>query len=222
MRLELRDVSLQYPDKPPLFGGVDLTLESGGFTLIRGVSGSGKSSLLRLLNRLQEPTSGEILVNGDPMADQEITELRRKIGYVQQTPVMLEGTVEDNLMLPFGFRATRRMAQPSKEDLRKQMDDLKLGDVGLSDNAERLSVGQKQRVALIRSLLVRPEVLLCDEPTSALDAESKEIVESRLERINVEGQIGIILVSHADFVPKRVRPTYFDLRPPGEGEDRQP
>jgi putative ABC transport system ATP-binding protein len=219
MRLELRNVSLQYPDKPPLFEGVNLTLESGGFMLIRGVSGSGKSSLLRLLNRLQEPTSGEIRVNGDSMAVREVTELRRKIGYVQQTPVMLEGTVEDNLMLPFGFRAARRLPQPSEEDLRRQMDDLKLGDVRLSDNAEQLSVGQKQRVALIRSLSVDPEVLLCDEPTSALDDESKGIVESRLERINVEQQIGIVMVTHAGFVPKQVRPAHFELGPPEAGEE---
>ena len=211
MKLELRDISLQYPDKPPLFEGVNLTLESGGFLIVGGVSGSGKSSLLRLLNRLQEPTSGEILVDDRPMADQEVTQLRRRIGYVQQTPLVTDGTVEENLRLPYLFRANRALNPPGRDELRERLDAFALTQVSLDDDAGDLSVGQKQRIGLIRSLSVNPEMLLCDEPTSALDPASKDIVEDCLEHVNVDLGIGVVLVSHTKFTPKRVRPTEFVL-----------
>ena len=85
--------------------------------------------------------------------------------------------------------------------------------VKLNDDATKLSVGQKQRIALIRTVLVEPEMLLCDEPTSALDQQSKEIVEDSLERLNVEQGIGIILVTHFDFVPNRAKSRRFLLQP---------
>lgn len=206
MQLQLKDLSLHYKDKSPLFQNVNLTVNNGDFILIQGPSGSGKSSLLRLLNRLQDPTSGDILIGGRPVTGYEVTELRRKIGYVQQTPIVVETTVQDNLVLPFHFKVADGQAPPSGEDLRKRLDDFLLQDVDLDDEAETLSVGQKQRIALIRTLLSGPEILLCDEPTSALDARSKEIVEGWLERLNLERKIAVVLVSHTDFAPTRVTP----------------
>jgi putative ABC transport system ATP-binding protein len=119
---------------------------------------------------------------------------------------MLEGPVQHNLTFPFRLKAMRDQAPPSSEKLRTWLDDFLLGDVALEDDAETLSVGQKQRIALIRTLLTGPEMLLCDEPTSALDAKSKEIVEGGLERLTLEQKIGIVLVAHTDFVPERVNP----------------
>ena len=112
MQLQLKDLSLHYKDKSPLFQNVNLTVNSGDFILIQGPSGSGKSSLLRLLNRLQDPTSGDILIGGRPVTGYEVTELRRKIGYVQQTPIVVETTVQDNLVLPFHFKVADGQAPP--------------------------------------------------------------------------------------------------------------
>ena len=81
----------------------------------------------------------------------------------------------------------------------------------VDDPADELSVGQKQRIALIRSLLVQPELLLCDEPTSALDDQSREIVETELERANQDTGAGVILVTHLDFQPQTVHPRKFAL-----------
>jgi putative ABC transport system ATP-binding protein len=75
-----------------------------------------------------------------------------------------------------------------------------------------LSVGQQQRLALIRTLLVEPDVLLCDEPTSALDADSKGVVDAWLERVNTERDIGVVLVSHLDFAPQQVQPRRYVVR----------
>jgi putative ABC transport system ATP-binding protein len=211
MKIELRDVSLDYGAAAPLLSRVSLAIEGGEFVIIEGPSGSGKSSLLRLLNRLHEPTAGGIIVEGRPMSDYEVTALRRRVGYVQQTPMMLEGSVVDNLHLPFRFRSAQRRTAPAPDRLRQLMDEFLLHDVGLSDTATQLSVGQKQRIALLRTVLTEPEVLLCDEPTSALDPESREIVQMALERFNVDARMTVVVVTHFDFEPKRVRPRRYRL-----------
>ena len=206
MRIELEKIGLQFPEKPPLFQNVCLALESGDFVLLQGPSGCGKSSLLRLLNRLQEPTSGRILFDGRLVADHQTCALRRRIAYVQQTPVMVPGTVEDNLILPFTFKVLRGTSAPSQADLRRWLEDFLLDGVRLDDDASTLSLGQQQRLALIRILLVEPEFVLCDEPTSALDPQSREIVEHWLEKTNLERRIGILLVTHLDFTVGGVAP----------------
>ncbi len=215
MKLELQKLSLQYDGKSTLFKDIDLTVESGDFVVIRGPSGSGKSSLLRLLNRLQEPTSGTILVDGSSIADLEVTRLRRRIGYVQQTPVIIDGTVRDNLQLPFTFKIASNIVAPDDDTLRCKLDAYLLQDVVLDEIASNLSVGQKQRLALIRVLLVSPEILLCDEPTSALDVQSRDVVERELERVNMEHGTSIVLVTHVEFQPKQVRPKIRIMTPSG-------
>lgn len=213
MRIELRNVSLQHDGKPLLFQGINLVVDTGEFILVQGSSGVGKSSLLRLMNRLQEATSGEILIDGQPIATYEVTSLRRKIGYVQQTPIMIPGSIEDNFDFPFQFRSTGAQKLPGSDEKQMWLETFLLEGVKLSDDAMKLSVGQKQRIALIRTLLVKPEILLCDEPTSALDQQSKEIVEDSLERLNVEHKISIILVTHLDFKLNRAKSLRFLLQP---------
>ena len=211
MKLELKNLTLQYTGKPPLFENLHLTLESGDFALVQGPSGSGKSSFLRLLNRLQEPTVGEIQIDGKPITQHDVIHFRRRIGYVQQTPIMVVGTVRDNLTLPFQFKIAHGQKIPADEDLQQKLNAYLLSDIGLDDPADELSVGQKQRIALIRSLFVQPELLLCDEPTSALDDQSREIVEAELERANQDMGAGVILVTHLDVQPQKVNPRKFIL-----------
>ena len=213
MKIALRNVSLAHDGKPPLFQGINLVIDTGEFILVQGASGVGKSSLLRLMNRLQETTTGEILIDGKPIVTYEVTSLRRKIGYVQQTPIMIPGSIEDNFDFPFQFHSTGAQKLPGSDEKQMWMETFLLEGVKLSDDAMKLSVGQKQRIALIRTLLVKPEILLCDEPTSALDQQSKEIVEDSLERLNVEHGISIILVTHLDFALDRANSRRFLLQP---------
>ena len=196
-----------------MFQCVNLLVEKGAFIVVQGASGVGKSSLLRLMNRLQEATAGEVLIDGQPIAEQEVTSLRRKIGYVQQTPTMIPGSVEDNLDFPFRFHSAGTELPPNTAEKQKWLETFLIEGVKLHDDAMKLSVGQKQRIALIRTLLVMPEILLCDEPTSALDQQSKEIVENSLERLNIEQKIGIILVTHLDYMPSRANSQRFLLLP---------
>ena len=132
-------------------------------------------------------------------------------GY-NKPPVMIPGSVADNLVAPFSYEAAADDPPPELSALRQRLDSLLLHDIDLDDDANVLSVGQQQRLSLIRSLLVGPSFLLCDEPTSALDADSKDIVEAWLERVNMEHGIGVVLVTHLPFEPRQVQPRRYVMR----------
>jgi len=163
----------------------------GEILAIVGPSGSGKSSLLRLLNRLDEPTTGTVFLEGKDYRRIPPRELRRKIGMVTQRAYLFPGTVADNLR--FG-------PQQRGEDLSPTL----LGDlllqVGLVGYAERnvanLSGGEAQRVSFARSLANSPSVLLLDEPTSALDDASKLGIESLIQQIVTQQDLTCVLVTH--------------------------
>ena len=171
----------------------DATFEvhKGEILAIVGPSGSGKSSLLRLLNRLDEPTQGNVYLDEVDYRQLAPRELRRRVGMVMQRPYLLARTVLDNLR--FG-------PQQRGEDLTASAAEALLAGVGLSGFASRdvanLSSGEAQRVSFARALANSPEVLLLDEPTSALDEEAKREVEAVIERIGQEQGVACVLVTH--------------------------
>ncbi len=158
---------------------------------IVGPSGSGKSSLLRLLNRLDEPTEGNVYLDEVDYRQIAPRELRRRVGMVMQRPYLFAGTVLDNLR--FGPRQRG-------EDLSLEAVEELLAGVGLSGFASRdvsnLSGGEAQRVSFARALANSPEVLLLDEPTSALDEDAKREVEAVIQRIGHEQGVACVLVTH--------------------------
>ena len=156
-----------------------------------GPSGSGKSSFLRLLNRLDEPTSGTVFLEGQDYRQFSPRELRRRVGMVTQRPFLFPGGVAANVS--FGPRQ-RGETLPDTEIARL------LERVGLPGFAARevtnLSVGEQQRVSLARALANRPEVLLLDEPTSALDEQAKAGVEELICNLVRETSLTCLLVTH--------------------------
>jgi putative ABC transport system ATP-binding protein len=140
-----------------------------GVTVIAGPSGSGKSSLLRLCNRLDVPSSGEIRYRGADLSSVDPLELRREVGIVFQGPVALPGTVADNL----------REAAPdlSDGDLERMLKHVGLAGMGARD-ARELSGGEAQRMGIARTLLTDPQVVLFDEPTSSLDPGASMSIEA--------------------------------------------
>ncbi len=203
MILELDSISFAYPDGASLFEHVDLSLEAKEFLLIRGPSGTGKSTLLRLLCRLEEPTEGTLRFDGIPYADMPPAELRRHVAYVQQTPTLMDGTVRDNLRTPFTFKANKALVSPDDPTLQQYLNDYLLSGVSLDMEAKQLSVGQAQRVCLIRSQLLSPRILLMDEPTSALDPDSAAVVLETARRLRNEGMT-ILMISHSETTPDGV------------------
>ena len=175
----------------PIVEDINLTVQRGEVLAIIGPSGSGKSSLLRLLNRLDEPTRGTVYLEGIDYRTIPPRELRRRVGLVSQIPYLFPGTVADNLR--FGPR------QHGEELSDREIAEL-LARVGLPSYAERdvseLSVGEAQRISLARTLANRPQVLLLDEPTSALDEQSKGEVEALIKRIIREEHLTCLIVTH--------------------------
>ena len=174
--------------------GINLEIERGKTTALVGPSGAGKTSLLRLLNRLDDPAGGRIFYHSRSLNEYPVQELRRQVGFVFQTPVMFPGTVADNL------RAALELAGKTNVD----SDDLiaktlALAEIDLSlasRDGTQLSVGQKQRVNIARALMSAPEVLLMDEPTSALDPETADKLMETVRHLGKEKNITVIMVTH--------------------------
>ena len=158
---------------------------------IVGPSGSGKSSLLRLLNRLDEPTSGTVYLDGTNNRELPPRELRSRVGMVTQRPYLFPGDVASNLR----FGPAQRGETMSDDEIRGL-----LGKVGLpgfaSQDVSVLSGGEQQRVSLARTLANQPEVLLLDEPTSALDEESKMGIEELISALVREHGLTCVMVTH--------------------------
>jgi putative ABC transport system ATP-binding protein len=208
--IDVENISVKFADKVVL-DNVSLSVQFADLVVIGGPSGGGKSTFLRVLNRLQEPDSGTVYFDGKSIVNYPVTNLRQRLCYLQQTPVMINGTVKDNLLIPYRFKATTGKALPDDKSLVEYMERFQLSDVSLSDEAQNLSVGQKQRVAFIRVILLDPEVLLLDEPTSALDAESREIVERHIESLVRDARVTVIMVTHTGVTFKNVKVRKFSL-----------
>lgn len=178
-----------------IFDQLNFSLEAGQMTLLIGPSGGGKSSLLRLLNRLDEPEEGEILLQGENILSIPPPKLRLKVALVMQKPIMFPGTVLENLQSSFRLRQTKFPGADS-ERIRLIIDLCGLETALLRRDASELSLGQQQRVSLARILMSSPKVLLLDEPTSALDRPSSDRLGELLQRLCQEQQLGMLMVSH--------------------------
>ena len=160
-----------------------------GAACIAGPSGSGKSSLLRLLDRLADPDRGEVRFRDRDVRSYDVLELRHRVSLVPQLPALIEGTVADNV----GFAARLAGRNP---DVATVLEHAGLDASFAGRDASQLSVGEQQRVMLARSLAQEPDVLLLDEPTSALDEVARNSVEQTLLRLRRELGLSYVLVTH--------------------------
>jgi osmoprotectant transport system ATP-binding protein len=194
--IEFRNLSFATPQGRLLLDGISLALEEGTTTAILGRSGSGKTTLLRTVNRLVEPTGGDVLVNGQSVRAADLIALRRSIGYViQETGLFPHFNVERNASL-----VLEAEGRPREERVNRSHTLLEA--VGLDPAAfarrypHQLSGGQRQRVGLARALAAEPKILLMDEPFGALDpltrAEMQEMLRNLLKRMKTT----VLLVTH--------------------------
>lgn len=184
---------------------VSLEIRKGEIFGIIGYSGAGKSTLLRLVNLLERPTAGRIVVNDQEVSSlsaKELRKLRRNIGMIFQSFHLFSSrTVYGNVEYPL------KLARYPKEKRDARVKEI-LRFVGLEDKAgqypEQLSGGQKQRVGIARALATSPDILICDEATSALDPETTSEILSLLKKVNEEYQITILLITHEMHVIKSI------------------
>jgi tungstate transport system ATP-binding protein len=192
--IELEGIYKNFGEKEVL-RDVTLTIEKGEIFTLIGPSGTGKSTILRLINLLDIPSEGKIFFDGIDTSRSEKTrlQLRRRMSMVFQKPAALRGDVFENIAVPLKFRKTQM------EDIQMRVPEV-LELVGLSGferrKATTLSGGEMQRVAIARAIITRPEVLLLDEPTANLDPVSTEKVENLINTINTRFGTTIVLSTH--------------------------
>ncbi|HEX3011182.1 MAG TPA: ATP-binding cassette domain-containing protein [Syntrophomonadaceae bacterium] len=175
-------------------GGVEI----GELLMVRGPSGVGKSTLLKMLARLIEPEKGKVNFHGCDWKSFAPMEWRQRVQYVSQQPVMFDGSVRDNLIMPFKLNQIKRSLRFDSERVLKLLKALGCAENILDQEANTLSGGEAARIALIRAILVSPELLLLDEPTAYLDEDSKQKVKFLLTEWIGDGEHAIIEVSHQD------------------------
>jgi putative ABC transport system ATP-binding protein len=182
--------------------GVTLDIAKGEFLGIMGASGSGKTTLLHMLGLLDDPTSGQILIDGTDigkLSDYEKTMFRLyKLGYVFQDYALVPDlTVMENVSLPAMLRKDR-----TEEQIKKDSYSI-LQQIGLCDRRDHLprelSGGQQQRVSIARAMVNKPDILFADEPCANLDSENSKMVLELFKEINQEMQQTIVMVSHEDW-----------------------
>uniref|UniRef100_A0A452XXK3 ABC transporter B family member 21 n=1 Tax=Aegilops tauschii subsp. strangulata TaxID=200361 RepID=A0A452XXK3_AEGTS len=185
--IEFRDVHFSYPTRPneQIFRGFSLTIQSAKTVALVGQSGSGKSTVISLIERFYDPQLGEVLIDGVNIKELQLKWIRSKIGLVSQEPALFAASIRDNIA--YGkdnatdqeIRAAAELANASKF-----IDKLPQGfTTSVGEHGTQLSGGQKQRIAIARAILKDPRILLLDEATSALDTESERIVQEALDRV---------------------------------------
>jgi osmoprotectant transport system ATP-binding protein len=193
--IEFRDVAYALPNGQQLLSGLNLQVQRGETLVLLGRSGSGKTTTLKLINRLLTPSGGEVRVNGAPNVQGDVIRLRRSIGYViQDVGLFPHFTVERNIGL------VPRIEGWSAERIRRRVEDL-LQMVGLEEHLasrypHQLSGGQRQRVGVARALAVNPAILLMDEPFGALDALTRDQLQR--EFLLLQESLGktVVFVTH--------------------------
>ena len=205
-KIEFKNIKFSYPNdrnKKLILNGLNLIIEPGKKVAFVGESGCGKSTTVNLLERLYEPTYGQILIDGIDIRDYNLEYLRTLIGYVQKEPVLFNKSIKDNLF--FGrYEKLKEIDDPEKlmkeactdayiyEFINKfpEKYDYKVGVKG-----NKLSGGQKQRIAIARAILSRPKILILDEATSALDNQSEKEVQSSLDNISKKN-VTTLIIAH--------------------------
>lgn len=196
--LECRNVSFRYNLDEPVnaLQNINLQVPANRMTAIVGRSGAGKSTLIDLLMGLNQPETGQVLIDGNPLTNNNLLVLRRSISYVPQDPFLFNGTIRENLLI-IDQNASEETIWESLEfaaaaDFIKKLPnglDTLIGDRGI-----KLSGGERQRLVLARAILRKPSILVLDEATSALDTENESKIQEALERL--KGTMTILVIAH--------------------------
>ena len=187
--IEFNNISKIYADGQAAVEDVSLTINKGEFVCFIGTSGSGKTTCLRMINRMIEPSKGEIIINGKPILSLNRVELRRKIGYViQQIGLMPHLTIYENIVtVPKLLKWDEERQQKIARNLIRKVD---LPEEYLERYPNELSGGQQQRIGVIRALAADQDIILMDEPFGALDPITRQSLQQLVKRLQRETEIG--------------------------------
>ncbi len=215
--LEIKNLHKKYPSGPVALRGVDLTVSEGDLIALIGPSGAGKSTLVRCINRLVEPSSGQILLKDRDickLSSGALRQTRKRIGMIFQEYALVERlSVMENVLsgrlgyVSFWASLTRKFPQKDITEALRLLDRVGLSDY-VDTRADQLSGGQRQRVGICRALLQQPEFLLIDEPTASLDPKTARqimrLITELVKERNIAAIINIHEVALAEMFAKRV------------------
>jgi len=189
-QIRLQDIHFRYPTRPGVrvLRGLTLKVEPGTYIALVGASGSGKSTVIQLIERFYNPLAGEIYLDNEAISDLNIQEYRKQIALVSQEPTLYAGTVRFNILLG-AIKPHSEVTQEEIEEACRSANILEFinslpngFETEVGGKGSQLSGGQKQRIAIARALLRNPKVLLLDEATSALDSNSEKVVQEALDQ----------------------------------------
>ncbi|CAM6090512.1 unnamed protein product [Calypogeia fissa] len=187
--IELRDVEFAYPSRPDtqIFKCFSLHIPAGMTVALVGGSGSGKSTVVALIERFYDPSKGQVLLDGINIKDLQLKWMRTQIGLVSQEPALFATTIKENILFGKEGASIDEVVEAAKaSNAHNFISMLPMGyDTQVGDKGVQMSGGQKQRIAIARAILKNPAILLLDEATSALDAESEKVVQGALEAASV-------------------------------------
>ena len=196
--IDFDDVSFQYVAGSPVISGLNISFKNNSLSVITGESGSGKSTIVKLIMKLYEPSSGSIKVGKTSIADINNNHWRSEVGYVDQDHFFFYGTIRENITLgskDFSDKEIERALVLTYSDL--FISELPMGlDTFIGDKGNLLSGGQKARLSLTRAIIARPKLLILDEVTSALDKETKKYISKAI--LKLRRNMLIIAISHDD------------------------
>jgi ATP-binding cassette subfamily B (MDR/TAP) protein 1 len=187
--IELRDIEFAYPSRPDtqIFKSFNLHIPAGMTVALVGGSGSGKSTVVALIERFYDPSKGQVLLDGINIKDLQLKWMRSQIGLVSQEPALFATTIKENILFGKEGASMEEVIGAAKaSNAHNFISTLPMGyDTQVGEKGVQMSGGQKQRIAIARAILKNPPILLLDEATSALDAESEKVVQEALEAASV-------------------------------------
>lgn len=191
-----------------IFDDVSFTVQPQEYIMLKGHSGSGKSSILRMMVGLESPTAGQIFLGATDYNDIPLTEIRQKISYFHQLPQLLDDSVRANILLPYSFATNKNHPRPDDAQI---IDYLRKFDLKISPDSlvQNCSVGEQQRICMIRNLLLNPQILLLDEPAAALDKKNRDILFETIEQLTDKT---VILIDHSDYWPSHRAYKVFEIQ----------
>jgi len=203
-QIEYRNVSFQY-EKDAVLKNINLTIEKGKTIALVGTSGGGKSTMVDLLPRFYDVVSGAILIDGTPITDLVISDLRGLMGIVSQETILFNGSVYENIAFGLNNATLENVIAAAKvANAHEFIDTLELGyETNIGDRGVKLSGGQRQRISIARAVLKNPPILILDEATSALDTESERLVQDALTNL-MKNRTSVVIahrlstIQHAD------------------------
>lgn len=192
--IEFQNISFQYPDRPQLFENFSVSIKAGENVAFVGPTGSGKSTIVKLLLRFYEPQHGQIILDGKPLNEYSLTNFRKAIGLVKQDTFIIDGTIKENIAYGVVDMSMEKIIDAAKlAEIHEFVQSLPQAyETMVGEGGQKLSGGQKQRVAIARAVLKNPPILVLDEATSSVDNETEAAIQRSLNKL-IQGRTTIII-----------------------------